>query len=560
MTMSGSGHSKSVLGAAELWLAQDPDPHDREALLSLIRSGDQAAIVELADAFSQRIAFGTAGLRARMGPGPNRMNTLVVRQAARGIAEQLRSQRQPGRPEAQRVVIGFDARYRSREMAQGAAEVLLAEGFEVIISQGPIPTPLLAFSVRGLHCAAGLMVTASHNPKDDNGLKVYWGDGAQIIPPNDIEIARHIEIAAQAGNPVGADLSEARELGSEVVEQYLATLPVRRPGAELNIAHTSLHGVGNQLFGLALRHSGFAATPVRSQMEPDPDFPTVVFPNPEEPGALDALLELAQNIHADIAIANDPDADRFCAAAPTESGFSQLSGDQVGALLAHWLLVSESNPQETLVTNTVVSSRLAAAVAKGFGAQHFETLTGFKWLCRPAIAHPELRQVLCYEEALGYAIGPSARDKDGIATAMHFCSMVAELKEASKTVWNLLDEIESKHGAHVQHNLSLRVPNSIDEMATAVDELAGAGLRELANTPIEQIERPASDVLRLFLNDQTRVVIRPSGTEPKIKIYCEAIVRLSADSNLQTARQLAKRRASDAAEAAAALVTAALHH
>lgn len=532
---------------ARRWRAADPDPVTRAAMTAAIARSDPA---ELADLVGRRLAFGTAGLRAEMGPGPNRMNRLVVRQAAAGLARHLLAT--TAEAPSRGVVVGCDARANSETFAADVTEVLASHGIAVHTFGPPVPTPLAAFAVTALGAAAGVVITASHNPAADNGMKVYWGDGAQIVAPVDHGIATAIDAVVDdgriLGDPPGGG-GTVHALGGAgsadpVVTAYVAHARSNVRGAPawpITIAVTSLHGVGAELVERVLREGGYDRVhPVPSQRAPDPTFPTVAFPNPEEPGALDRLLELAAQVGADLALANDPDADRLALAAPhPDGGWRALSGDDTGALLAHRLLATTPADPTRLLATTIVSSRLLARMAESAGAEFRETLTGFKWLCRPGIEHPQWRQVLLYEEALGYAIGPSARDKDGIVAALVAADLVAALHREGRTVWSVLDGLAVEHGAHVRSNGSVRLggPDWQERRDALVIGMVEHPPRSLGGLAVATNDRPAEDVVRLYLEDDTRVVVRPSGTEPKLKYYCEAIepVRTSVEAARRTA-------------------------
>ncbi|MCZ7629464.1 MAG: phospho-sugar mutase [Microthrixaceae bacterium] len=427
----------------------------------------QADAAELEALFTGRIEFGTAGLRGPLGVGPNRMNRLVCRQTAAGLALALADSTDDAGSRG--VVLAHDARHGSAVFADDIAEVLTTHGLDVHRISGPAPTPLAAFAVRHLGAAAGVVVTASHNPAQDNGIKVYWSDGAQIVEPLDRRIAERIDRVArgEATVDVATVAGQVHDLGpvvagTQLVEAYLKEAVTLVPAVQRMtrpLAVTSLHGVGADLLELTLARGGHGDVHhVAAQRDPDPDFPTVVFPNPEEPGSMDLVIRLAESVHADLALANDPDADRLAVAAPTPEGrWRILTGDEVGALLAAHLLALTSGVQDRLVTTTIVSSRLLSAMAEAAGVHYAETLTGFKWLCRPGLDHPEWHQVIAYEEALGYALGPTARDKDGITAALVAADMAAALHASGRSVWNVLDDLAREHGAHVTSNGSVRL-------------------------------------------------------------------------------------------------------
>ena len=510
---------------AEDWLDQDPDPETREELRALL--DDDAA---LAERFGAKLEFGTAGLRGELGPGPNRMNRVTVMRAAAGLAAVLTSEDAAERFErpgsAASVVIGYDARHKSDVFAEDSAAVLAGTGLTVHLMPCPLPTPVLAYAVRHLGADAGIMVTASHNPPRDNGYKVYWGDGAQIIPPLDTEISRAIDAVGRVDElPRGA---EWNVLDDGIVNAYfhsLARLPLGT-ARDVTVAYTPLHGVGGAVLRRAFDWSGFPAPAVvAEQAEPDPDFPTVAFPNPEEPGAMDLALELGKG--HDLVIANDPDADR-CAVAV---GGRMLTGDEVGGLLAEHVL-RHTHGADRLVVTTIVSSSLLGRIATAHGVRYAESLTGFKWIMKAGTDHDRL--VYGYEEALGYCVGGDdgvpVRDKDGIGAALTVAALAAEAKADSRTLLDLLDDQARRYGLHATAQLSVRVaylslitdamarlraspPDRLGGRAvTGVDDLA-AGLNGL----------PPTDALRFRLSEGGRVVVRPSGTEPKLKCYLEVV-------------------------------------
>ncbi len=563
-----------AIALARAWLQKDPDPETRAALLAALDAGDTQ---ELQRAFAARLDFGTAGLRGILGPGPSRMNRVVVRETTQGLASYLLATL----PEAARrgVVVGFDGRKNSRLFAEDAAAVLAARGIHVHRFTSETPTPLVAFAVRELAAAAGVMITASHNPPEYNGYKVYWDNGAQIIPPHDQGIAAAIDEAARAEVPL-VELAEARrrglvsELGEALLERYLtgvARLSVHAPEPSrrtLGIAYTPLHGVGAGMAEAALGRAGFASVhTVASQREPDGRFPTVRFPNPEEPGAMDAVLALAREHGAALACANDPDADRFAAAVRDAGGdYRMLTGNEVGVLLG-WDLLRGADPSSLVVT-TIVSSRLLAALARARGAAYAETLTGFKWIANAGLAHEAQggRFLFGYEEALGYSIGGLVRDKDGISALVAFCELAASEAAAGRTVLDRLDDLYREHGVYVSAQKSLAVtpgaggPSLGDRLRARPPERI-AGRAVLASTDLRQGRRrerggaeqrlklPASDVLLYDLEGDARVIVRPSGTEPKIKCYYELCQPVGAGASVAAARHRAT-------EALAALILA----
>ena len=518
------------------WIADDPDPVTRAALENLLEqadAGDAAAAEEVRDAFSGDLEFGTAGLRGRMAPGPHRMNLAVVSRAARGLADHLTGDLGLEQP---LVVIGFDARHRSEDFARASAAIMTAAGCRVHLLERYGPTPLIAFAVRHLGADAGIVVTASHNPPADNGYKVYLGgrasapdgQGVQIVPPSDAQIAARIA----AVGPV-REIPRAEGwavLGDQLREDYLAAicaLPDPEGPRQVRIVHTAMHGVGTETALAALHRTGFAEVhPVAKQADPDPDFPTVAFPNPEEPGAIDLALELARTLEADVVIANDPDADR-CAAAvldPHLGDWRMLTGDELGVLLGDHLI--RRHGYAGTVANSVVSSRWLGRIAQAAGLEAATTLTGFKWIARaPGI-------VFGYEEAIGYCVLPEVvRDKDGLSAALMVAEMAALARADGTTLVGRLDELAREHGLFATSQLSLRVTELSERdvmMARLRAEpsaaLAGAEVttvQDLAEGSAETTGLPATDGVLLATVDDARVIVRPSGTEPKLKCYIE---------------------------------------
>ena len=533
----------------------DPDPDHGAEVAAMIERADHQ---ELLARFGSRLAFGTAGLRAQVGAGPMRLNRPVARQTAVGVATVLLEEEPEGARRG--IVVAHDARTGSDAFAADMVEVFSAAGVDVHILDGPSPTPLAAFALSQLGAGAAVVVTASHNPAADNGIKVFWGDGAQIAPPLDTRIADAITDAASAGPGAGASLPGSGDVGSvthlgaptaesELRGAYLAhaaSLVDGPPANPLPVAATAMHGVGGTLLQFVLEQSGHGPVhQVPEQAEPDPRFPTVEFPNPEEPGAMDRVMALARRTGSAVALALDPDADRLAAAAPNAEGeWEALTGDQLGAVLAWRLLDLTEGIADRLLVNTVVSSRLVSAMAAAAGAHFRETLTGFKWLCRPALEKSDWHQVLAYEEALGYAIGPQTRDKDGITAALVMADAVCALAEEGRSVWDVLDDLARQHGAHVTQNDSLRLEGADAQvrMGSIADSLAADPPSELGAIEVMETTRPADDVLRLLLADDTRVVLRPSGTEPKFKYYCEALEAVAAEEDPAAARSRAEER------------------
>ncbi|KTR94893.1 phosphomannomutase [Microbacterium testaceum] len=542
------------LAAARAWLAQDPDPVTREELSGLIarvEQGDAAAADDLADRFSTRLAFGTAGLRGTLGAGSNRMNRVLVAQAAAGFAAYLRERSSGGTPT---VVVGYDGRRNSDVFARDSVEIFAGAGLHAILLPRLLPTPVLAFAVRHLGADAGVMVTASHNPPDDNGYKVYLGgadDGAQIVSPADAEIAAHIQRIADDGDvtilPRSVGYANAPE---SVVEAYVAATAAVAPApagaAGLRWVYTAMHGVGWETVSRVLESAGYPQpVVVEAQIHPDGRFPTVAFPNPEEPGAMDLAFETARAADAELIIANDPDADRLAVAIPdteTEGGWHRLSGNEIGLLLG-WRAARAAAAAGTggTLACSLVSSPGLQAVAEHYGLDFRATLTGFKWISRaPGI-------VFGFEEALGYLVNPDVvRDKDGISAAVALLGMATEARAQGRTVADLLREFRETFGAFASDQISVRV--------TDLSEIGGimASLRaqppvtvgEIAVTRVDDLLHgvdglPPGDVLRLWLEDGSRLIVRPSGTEPKLKLYLD----VQAGSAKKAHRRLAALRA-----------------
>ncbi|MEU7109974.1 phospho-sugar mutase [Streptomyces sp. NPDC046215] len=537
---------RDLIALAKTWLAEDPDTDTRDELAALIEAGDTA---ELSIRFGGTLQFGTAGLRGELGAGPMRMNRAVVIRAAAGLAAYLKKQGHLGGT----VVIGYDARYKSADFAADTAAVMTGAGLKAVLLPRPLPTPVLAFAIRHLGAVAGVEVTASHNPPRDNGYKVYLGDGSQIVPPADAEIAA--EIAAIAGlADVPRPSAGWDTLDDSVVQAYLErTDAVLTSGSarDLRVVYTPLHGVGRTVLTAAFERAGFPApTVVAEQAEPDPDFPTVAFPNPEEPGAMDLAFATARAAAPDIIIANDPDADRCAVAVPapeTAEGWRMLRGDEVGALLATHLVHKKA--QGTFTTTIVSSSLLSRIAAAAPGVAYEETLTGFKWLARV----DGLRYA--YEEALGYCVDPEGvRDKDGITAALLVAELAAGLKESGRTLTDLLDELAVEHGLHATDQLSVRVEDLslISDAMRRLREQPPTALAGLRVASAEDLAKgsealPPTDGLRYHLAGDAsgnvsgaRVIVRPSGTEPKIKCYLEAVVPVATADALKDARARAE--------------------
>jgi phosphomannomutase len=506
---------------AERWLAAEPDDDIRAELRQLIDGPD----AELASRFAGRLQFGTAGLRAAVGAGPLRMNRLVVQQAAAGLAQYLIDTDPRARERG--VVIGFDARRKSDAFAADTARVLAAHGIRAMLFDQRVPTPVLAWSILHLDAAAGVVVTASHNPPADNGYKVYLGDGAQIVPPHDTGISHRIEQV----DPTAVELADAAHelietVGDELVDAYVAAVPAvrrRRDVPGVPVAYTAMHGVGGTVLVRAFEAAGLP-TPhvVAEQFEPDGTFPTVSFPNPEEPGAMDLLMAKAAEVGAHVAIANDPDADRLGAAIPQPDGsWRRLGGDEIGWLFADYLL-AQGEGDDRLVITTLVSSALLGKMAKAHGVHSAETFTGFKWIGRTMLDHPELRFVLGYEQALGYLVAERPLDKDGISAAVLFAEIAAVAAAEGRTLQQWLDDIAARFGRHRLADASVRMTPA--EAAAKVRALQADPPTAIGGREVRSVEEyPEADLLRFELEGGVRVQIRPSGTEPKVKLYGEAV-------------------------------------
>ena len=504
--------------AARAWLADDPDPLTRATLERWLVE-DEAA---LAEAFRERLQFGTAGIRGALGPGPNHMNRRLVRRVAAGLAAHL-----GGRGT---VVIGRDARHLSPELADDVAAVLAGAGLRALLLPGPVPTPVLAFAVVHLGCDAGVMVTASHNPPADNGVKVYGADGAQIVPPTDVEISAAIDAV---GSVLDLPLGVPELLGDQVLHAYLDAAADRVPTGprDVRLVHTAMHGVGTAPLLALLDRAGFPPPHlVGEQAHPDADFPTVAFPTPEEPGALDLALSLAARVGADAVIANDPDADRLAVAVPDGDRWRPLTGDELGVLLAEQAL-STTDGAGRLVASSIVSSTLLGKLAAEAGAIWETTLTGFKWIVRATEQHPGSRFVFGYEEALGYAVHDLVHDKDGLTAAAAFAALAARLKAEDTTVVERLTDIARRHGLHATRQWLVRLEGAdgARRIHDAVASITTAPPSDLADRKVLAVDRPAPDVIVLSLEGDARVIVRPSGTEPKLKTYLQVVLTDEAE-------------------------------
>jgi phosphomannomutase len=540
VTSSAATLSEELARAIASWTEQDPDPHTRrqvEDLLAAADVGDAAAIAELVDAFSGKLEFGTAGLRGALGAGPNRMNRVVVGQAAAGLATYLLDHGLAGG----KVIIGFDARRNSDVFAKDTAEIMSGAGFQAMITPGPLPTPVVAFGIRHFGCVAGVVVTASHNPPQDNGYKVFLGDGSQIVQPADVEISSSIDEVAKHSLYDVPRSDSYSVLGDEVVAAYVnrltALVPPDAP-RELHWVYTPLHGVGGSLVERAVAACRFPpAHVVTEQANPDPSFPTVAFPNPEEPGAIDLALRSAQQTGADLVIANDPDADRCAIAAVIDTQWRMLRGDELGVLLGEDAL---RRGIRGWYACSIVSSSLLSVIAAAYDQPFVYTLTGFKWIGRVSgLAYG-------YEEAIGYCVDPeTVRDKDGISALIRVLTLAADLKADGLSVADRLDEIAHRYGVYETDQMSVRVQNlKIIEAAMArlrahpPRMLAGQRL-SIADLTQGNDELPPSDAV-LITGETIKVVVRPSGTEPKLKCYLEAHLPVSDTLDLSTARAEAR--------------------
>tara|TARA_B100000579_G_scaffold100473_1_gene79935 strand:+ start:7525 stop:9213 length:1689 start_codon:yes stop_codon:yes gene_type:complete len=516
-----------ALEIANKWLINDPDQTTKVETEKLISDGD----IQLIQRFTNCLVFGTAGMRGVRGAGPMRMNRVMVRVVATAIAQELLSDNE--RDEPPLVVVGYDARHKSQIFAQDTVRVLAAHGVSSLIFPRPAPTPVLAYTSLSKKAKAGIMVTASHNPAEDSGYKVYWEDGAQIVSPIDLKIAQRIDFKNPPSEEALADYEDANILKDDngSIQKYVdfASSSVSPESKrEIKQIYTPLHGVGKEVFVDVFQKAGFEnLTVVKSQAEPDPDFPTVSFPNPEEEGALDLAIELAVEKNADLVLANDPDADRLAVVVHHKDNWCRLNGNEIGVLLAEHIL-SKGQGEDRLVVTTVVSSRLLSKIADFHKVKYAETLTGFKWIVRPGLEDKNSRFVFGYEEALGFALGDSVRDKDGITSALAFAELAAELKAEDKTVMDLLDELWNRHGVHKTALFTKRLDAETDISADFMSPWRTSPPERIGEfVVIESIDLltpesglPATDAL-VFNILNGRIVIRPSGTEPMVKAYVE---------------------------------------
>jgi len=541
-----------LIERARAWAASDPDPQTRSELEGLIQAQDQA---ELAERMHADLEFGTAGLRGVVAAGSARMNLAVVIRITRALADQLLSRAHDARTLP--VVVGCDARLDSQRFADAAARVLLAAGIPVRRFIEPVPTPFVAYAVRAFAANAGIMITASHNPPEYNGYKLYWKNGVQVVPPTDREIFARMCALGPANAVPLADLARQEPINDDIVQRYLAevrgSLPQIVANRRLRIVYTALHGVGASVVERLFREAGYEDFhSVPEQREPDGHFPTVHFPNPEEPGALDLSLALAAKKNADLVIANDPDVDRLAIAVPTASGrFRALTGNQIGLLLADFALSHADSGARSLVLSSVVSSPMLASIAQARGARYESVLTGFKWIWTAALALEAQNYRYCYgyEEALGYSFGRTVRDKDGISAALAFAELAAEAQAAGKTVLERLHALYREHGlwVSVQHNVVLTGAAGAARIGQAMQQLASAPPTALAGrsvTLVRDLQTAEPDapswrgpalLVELVLAGGGRVFVRPSGTEPKLKMYVDLQVPLAADASITEA-------------------------
>jgi phosphomannomutase len=563
---AGPDDTGSLLERARGWLAQDPDGETRAELRDLIaavEAGEEYATADLADRFSERLAFGTAGLRGELGAGSNRMNRVLVAQAAAGLAAYLQEKSPADAAagaEPPAVVVGYDGRRNSRVFAQDSAEIFAGAGLRAILLPRLLPTPVLAYAVRHLDAAAGVMVTASHNPPNDNGYKVYLGgadEGSQIVPPADAEIAEHIQRIADDSDIGALPRSLGYQTaGDEVVEAYIAATAAVAPapeGAEgMQWVYTAMHGVGWETFERTLEVAGYPSPqPVPAQLHPDGAFPTVAFPNPEEPGAMDLAFETAGAVDAEFIIANDPDADRLAVAVPdsaVDGGWRRLSGNQIGLLLG-WRAAKHASEAGAAdgasLACSLVSSPGLQTVAEHYGLDFHATLTGFKWISRA----PGL--VFGFEEALGYLVNPeTVRDKDGISAAVAILGMAAEARGRGASLSDLITEFGETFGHFTSDQIAIRVDDvaTISRTMAALRERHPSSIGDVAVDRVDDLldgvdELPPADVLRLWLVDGSRVIVRPSGTEPKLKLYLDVRGDSAADAAHRIAALTAGARA-----------------
>jgi len=527
-----------LIERARAWAADDPDPGTREELLGVVDSGD---LVDLQSRMDTVLTFGTAGIRGEVGAGPGRMNRAVVIRTTHGLAGHLGTTQHP-------VIVGFDARPSSRRFAEDTAGVLAAAGVPVLYFPEVTPTPLVAYAAKHLGAASAVVITASHNPPADNGYKVYGPEASQIVPPADIEIQAGMAAAPPADQvprleDVFAGTSDlVRPVPDDIFDCYweeVATIRCRQLGSNLRVVYTPLHGVGGQTLLRIMDRAGHTGIePVPEQFEPDGTFPTVAFPNPEEPGALDLALAMARQRKVDLIVANDPDADRLAVVIPHRGTWRPLSGNEVGTLLADYVLSHDPDPATAIVSSSIVSSPMLGLIAAEHGAKHEQTLTGFKWIVKAGLtleARGEGRFVFGYEEALGYTIGPTVRDKDGLSAALVFTDLAADCQDDGGTVMGRLHALWRRHRLWVSTQTSVvrPGPTGVQSLLHAVERLAErppddidgiavtgfVDYREGAESRPEWLGEQA--LVEMTLGTRGRILVRPSGTEPKLKIYVD---------------------------------------
>lgn len=544
---------------ARAWIAGDPDPESRAELERIVESGDTD---ELESRMNTELTFGTAGIRGQVGAGPGRMNRAVVIRTTYGLASYLGPTDRP-------VVLGFDARPTSRQFAEDTAGVLAAVGIEVRYFPQVTPTPLVAFAAKYLGAAAAVVVTASHNPPADNGYKVYGEQASQIVSPVDIHIQEQIEKAPPAdeiervAGVFDGESALVIEVPGDILDRYwdgVSATRSRAGGSQLSVVYTPIHGVGRDVVLEVMRRAGHArVTAVPEQAEPDGTFPTVAFPNPEEPGALDLALQLAAREHADLVIANDPDADRLAAVIPYRGEWRPLSGNEIGVLLGDYMLANDSHPPTAIVGSSIVSSPMLGRIADAYGARHEQTLTGFKWIVKAGLtleAEGKGRFIYGYEEALGYTVGSTVRDKDGISAALLFTDLVADLDDEGASLMDRLHELWARHGLWVSAQASIvrRGPEGAEALRRAVAALADDPPEGVGDYPVTHVtdyrtgaeQRPSwlgeQDLVEMSLGVSGRILVRPSGTEPKLKIYVDLARDMGDDPDSQHAEMLDEAR------------------
>ena len=520
-----------LLAEVQAWIADDPDPQTAAELTALLAAGSEEVLKKYFAGFLQ---FGTAGLRGPVGPGPACMNRAVVGRTAAGISAYMKERG------IKRVVIGRDARYGSEDFTEESAQIFAGAGFEVFVLPRPLPTPVLAFATQELKCDVGVMVTASHNPPQDNGYKVYIGPRAddieysssQIISPTDHLIAAEIAaIKSLSQIPRGKSWTV---LGEDLISEYVRRTALIAPNpGELKIVYTAMHGVGTETAQRVFNHAGFATLIlVDEQCTPDPDFPTVAFPNPEEPGAIDLALKKARDFGADLVIANDPDADR-CAAAVNDpkTGWRMLRGDELGIIFGEWIARSHTHGS---FGNSIVSSSTLRKIAAHYEIDFKEVLTGFKWISKIEDL------AFGYEEAIGYCVdSENVNDKDGISAALLLAFIASELKLKGLALLDLLDEVWARHGFHGTEQISIRVADmsQITQLLNRIrqnppTQIAGRAVKSIDDLANPQDGLPPTDGLRIWLADGIRIIVRPSGTEAKMKCYIEVITKDSASAQV----------------------------